>query len=62
MPPWLSGLLGFGASAAQGLGSMAKDYVWDSATGNVKWDNIGYQLPNLRVTWAAYLTIRTREI
>ena len=40
MPPWLSGLLGFGASAAQGLGSMAKDYVWDSSTGDVKWDNI----------------------
>ena len=40
IPSWLSGLLGFGASAAQGLGSMAKDYVWDSATGDVKWDNI----------------------
>ena len=40
MPLWLTDLLGAGRNAAQGLGSMAKDFVWDSATGTVNWQNL----------------------
>ena len=44
MPLWLTELIGssarLGSNAVTGIGSLAKDWVWDSGTGEVKWDNI----------------------
>jgi len=40
MPLWLEDLLKKAGGAVTGLGSLAKDFVWDSSTNSPKWQNI----------------------